>query len=215
MTCLIQNIITSEPQLQFQWKNLQNVALVAGFNSHTFSSLNHQKREFYGHFSGAHLLKKSNIWKYHETNISCAHILELYIFPWRVQTVALDCAWRFKYMYLGWLKHGGTGTILHVNYRHRSKFMHSDVRHKVHEYTAVTCQSSKCFHLKYFYWVCFLRLWIFYKGTKPLCLGPLKHGETWSICHKNCIYLSTTMQTQTGVIHNLSLSHFSAQCTSV
>ena len=40
-------------------------------------------------------------------------------------------------MYLGWLKHGGTGTILHVNYRHRSKFMHSKVSHKVHEYTAV------------------------------------------------------------------------------
>ena len=39
-------------------------------------------------------------------------------------------------MYLGWLKHGGTGTILHVNYRHRSKFMHSNVQHKVHEYTA-------------------------------------------------------------------------------
>ena len=40
-------------------------------------------------------------------------------------------------MYLGWLKHGGTGTIIHayVNYRHRSKFMHSNVRHKVHEYT--------------------------------------------------------------------------------
>ena len=78
---------------------------------------------------------------YHETNISHAHILELYIFPWRVQTVALDCAWRFKiYMYLDWLKHGGTGTIIHVNYRHRSKFMHSNVRHKVHEYSAVTCQ---------------------------------------------------------------------------
>ena len=44
-----------------------------------------------------------------------------------------------KYMYLGWLEHGGTGTILHVNYRHRSKFMHCNVRHKVHEYTAVTC----------------------------------------------------------------------------
>ena len=149
-----------------------------------------------------------------------------------------------KYMYLGWLKHGGTGTILHVNYRHRSKFMHSNVPHKVHEYTAVTCQSSTCFHLKYSYWVCFLRLWIIYKGTKPLCLGPLKRGETWSICHKNCIYLSTTMRTQvsyhyllvsnyihrhltqklhlsihnyvdSGVIHNLSLSHFSAQRTSV
>ena len=101
-----------------------------------------------------------------------------------------------KYMYLGWLKHGGTGTILHVNYRHRSKFMHSNVPHKVHEYTAVTCQSSTCFHLKYSYGVCFLRLWIICKGTKPLCLGPLKHGETWRICHKNCIYLSTTMRTQ-------------------
>ena len=95
--CLIQNIITSEPQLQFQWKKLKNVALVAGFNLHSLSSLNSQKREIYGHFSGEHLFKKnSNIWKYHETNISCAHILELYIFPWRVQTVALDCAWRFK-----------------------------------------------------------------------------------------------------------------------
>ena len=41
-------------------------------------------------------------------------------------------------MYLGWLKHGRTaGTILHVNYRHRSKFMHSNVAQKVHEYTAV------------------------------------------------------------------------------
>ena len=99
-------------------------------------------------------------------------------------------------MYPGWLKHGGTGTIIHVNYRYQSKFMHCNVPHKVYEYTAVTCQSSTCFHLKYSYWVCFLRLWIICKGTKPLCLGPLKHGETWSICHKNCIYLSTTMRTQ-------------------
>ena len=111
-------------------------------------------------------------------------------------------------MYLGWLKHGGTGTILHVNYRHRSKFMHSNVRHKVHEYAAGTCQSSTCFHLKYSYWVCFLRLWIIYKGTKPLCLGPLKHGETWSICHKNCIYLSTTMRTQ--VSYTICHCHISA-----
>ena len=58
------------------------------------------------------------------------------------------------------------------------------------------CQSSTCFHLKYSYWVYFLRLWIVYKGAKPLCLGPLKHGQTWSICHKNCIYLSTTMRAQ-------------------
>ena len=79
-------------------KKIANVALVAGFNLHSFSSLNSQKREFYGHCSGAHkfVQKNSNIWKYHETNISCVHILELYIFPWRVQTVALDCAWRFK-----------------------------------------------------------------------------------------------------------------------
>ena len=82
----------------------------------------------------------------------------------------------------------------------RSKFMHSNVRHKVHEYTAVTCQSSTCFRLKYSYGVCFLRLWIICKDTKPLCLGPLKHGETWSICHKNCIYLSTTMRTQVSYI---------------
>ena len=111
-------------------------------------------------------------------------------------------------MYLGWLKHGGTGTILHVNYRHQSKFMHSNVRHKDHEYTAVTCQSSTCFHLKYSYWVCFLRLWIIYKGTKPLCLGPLKHGKTWSICHKNYIYLSTTMRTQ--VSYTICHCHISA-----
>ena len=77
---------------------MQNVALVAGLNLHSFLLLNSQKREFYGHFSGAHLFKKIAIFEstYHETNISCAHILELYIFPWRVQTVALDCAWRFK-----------------------------------------------------------------------------------------------------------------------
>ena len=119
-------------------KKLQNVALVAGFNLHLFSSLKSQKRKFNGHFTGAHLLKKnSNIWKYQEMNISCVHILELYIFPWRVQTVTLDYAWRLKYMYLGWLKHGGTGTILNVNYRHRSKFIHSNVLHKVYEYTAV------------------------------------------------------------------------------
>ena len=111
-------------------------------------------------------------------------------------------------MYLGWLKHGGTGIILHVNYRHRSKFMHSNVPHKVHKYTAVTCQSSTCFHLKYSYWVCFLRLWIICKGTKPLCLGPLKHGETWRICHKNCIYLSTTMRTQ--VSYTICHCHISA-----
>ena len=48
--------------------------------------------------------------------------------------MALDCAWRLKKIILGWLKHGGTGTILHVNYRHLSKFMHSNVQHKVHEY---------------------------------------------------------------------------------
>ena len=40
-------------------------------------------------------------------------------------------------MYLSWLKHGGTGTTLHVNYRYQSKFMQSNVRHKVHKYTAV------------------------------------------------------------------------------
>ena len=140
--------------------------------------------------------KNSNIWKYQETNISCSHILELYIFTWRVQTVALHCVWRFTYIYLGCLKHGGTGTILHVKYRHWSKFMHSTVPHKVYENTAVTCQSSTCFHLKYSYWVCFLGLWIIDKDTKALCLGPLKHGEIWSIAHKNCIYLSTTIQTQ-------------------
>ena len=116
-----------------------------------------------------------------------------------------------KYICLDWLKHGWTGTILHENYRHRSKFMHINVPHKFHEYIAVTCQSSTCFHLKYSYWVCFLRLWIIYKGTnlKPLCLGPLKHGETWSICHKNCIYLSTTMRTQ--VSYTICHCHISAQ----
>ena len=56
--------------------------------------------------------------------------------------------------------------------------------------------------------MCFLRLWIIYKGTKPLCLGPLKHGETWSICHKNCIYLSTTMRTQ--VSYTICHCHISA-----
>ena len=138
--------------------------------------------------------KKNNIWKYHETNISCAHILELYIFTWMVQTVALDCVWKFT-IYVSRLAKA---------WRHRD-----NPPYKVHEYTAVTCQSSTHFHLKYSYWVWFLRLWIIYKGTKPLCLGPLKHGETWSICHKNYIYLSTTMRTQ------VSLSRFSWQCTSV
>ena len=68
--------------------------------------------------------------------------------------------------------------------------------------------SSTCFHLKYSYWVCFLRLWIIYKGIKPLCLGPLKHGETWSMCHKKCIYLSTTMRTQ--VSYTICHCHISA-----
>ena len=71
--CLIQNIITSEPQLQFQWKKLQNVALVAGFNLHSFSSLNFQKREFYGHFSGAHLLKKMAIFESNMKRTSAVH----------------------------------------------------------------------------------------------------------------------------------------------
>ena len=95
--------------------------------------------------------KNSNIVKYQETNISCAHILELYIFPWRYKLWLQIVRGGLKYMYLGWLKHGGTGTILHVNYRQWSKFMHRNVRHKVHKYTAVTCQSSTCFHLKYSY----------------------------------------------------------------
>ena len=95
--CLIQNIITSEPQLQFQLKKVQNVALVAGFHLRSFSSLKSQKCEFYGHFSGAHLFKKIAIFESTMKQTSAAaHILELYIFPWRVQTVALDCAWRFK-----------------------------------------------------------------------------------------------------------------------
>ena len=44
-------------------------------------------------------------------------------------------------MYLGWLKRGGTGEILHVNYRHQFEFMHCNVTHNVHKYIAVTCQS--------------------------------------------------------------------------
>ena len=71
----------------------------------------------------------------------------------------------------------------------------------------MTCQSSTCFHLKYSYWVCFLRLWIICKDTKPLCLGALKHGETRSICHKSCIHLSTTM---TQVSYTICHSHISA-----
>ena len=100
-------------------------------------------------------------------------------------------------MYLGWLKHGGTGTILHVNYRHRSKFMHSNVPHKVHEYTAVTRQSSTCFHLKYSYWVCFL------------CSVP-RSLEAWRNMEHlpQKLHLSIHNYADSGVIHNLSLSHF-------
>ena len=114
----------------------------------------------------------------------------------QVLTVALDCVWRFK-IYVSRLaeawRHRDNPPC---EFRHQSKFMHSNVPHKLHKYTAVTFQSSTCFHLKYSYWVCFLELWIIDKGTKALCLGPLKHGEIWSIAHKNCIYLSTTIQTQ-------------------
>ena len=92
------------------WKKLQNVALVAGFNLHSFSSSKTQQREFYGHISGAHLFKKIAIFESTMKRTSAVH------------------------------------------------------------------QSSTCFHSKYSYWVCFLRLWIIYKGTKSLCLGPLKHG---------------------------------------
>ena len=31
-----------------------------------------------------------------QTSAVHTYQVELYIFPWRVQTVALDCAWRFK-----------------------------------------------------------------------------------------------------------------------
>jgi len=52
---------------------LQNVALVAGFNLHSFSSLNSQKREFYGHFSGAHLFKKIAIFESTMKRTSAVH----------------------------------------------------------------------------------------------------------------------------------------------
>ena len=71
--CLIQNIMTSEPQLQFQWKKLQNVALVASFNLHSFSSINSLKREIYGHFSGEHLFKKIAIFESTMKRTSAVH----------------------------------------------------------------------------------------------------------------------------------------------
>jgi len=52
---------------------LQNVALVAGFNLHSFSSLNSQKREFYGHFSGEHLFKKIAIFESTMKRTSAVH----------------------------------------------------------------------------------------------------------------------------------------------
>ena len=51
----------SKAGLPVRVKKLQNVALVAGFNLLSFLSLNSQKSEFYGHFSGAHLFKNSNV----------------------------------------------------------------------------------------------------------------------------------------------------------
>ena len=57
-----------------------------------------KKHEFYGHFSGEHLFKNIAIFEstMKRTSAVLTCILELYIFPWRVQTVDLDCAWRFK-----------------------------------------------------------------------------------------------------------------------
>ena len=42
------------------------------------------------------LVQKIAIFESTMKRTSAVHILELCIFPWRVQTVALDCAWRFK-----------------------------------------------------------------------------------------------------------------------
>ena len=64
---------------QFLWNKMQNVALIAGFNLHSISSINSQKRKFMAILVEHTCSKKSNIWKYHETNISCAHILELQV----------------------------------------------------------------------------------------------------------------------------------------
>ena len=54
-------------------KKLQNVALIAGFNLHSFSSLNSQKCEIYGHFSGEHLFKKIAIFESTMKRTSAVH----------------------------------------------------------------------------------------------------------------------------------------------
>ena len=102
-------------------------------------------------------------------------------------------------MYLGWLKHGDlcTGIILHVNYRQQSKFMHSNVPHKVHEYTAVTCQSSTCFHLKYSYGVTLNYLYR-HKTSMPRSLEawrnmahlPQKHTQFAIVTFQPTTYIS-------------------------
>ena len=53
------------------------------------------KTRVYGHFSGAHLFKKIAIFESTMKRTSAVHTY-LYIFLWRVQTVALDCVCRFK-----------------------------------------------------------------------------------------------------------------------
>ena len=214
MRCLIQNIITSEPQLQFQWKKLQNVALVAGLNLHSFSSLNYQKREFYGHFSGAHLFKKnSNIWKYHETNISCAHILELYIFPWRVQTVDLDCAWRFK-TYVSrlaeaWRHRDNPPCELIIDTGPNSCIAMSDTK-----FTNILLCHASPLHVSTWSILIECASWDSELFIKAQNFNA--KVSSWSMEHSpHELHLSIHNYADSGGIHNLSLSHFSAQRTSV
>ena len=106
-----------------------------------------------------------------------------------------------------WIIYTGPNSCIAMSH---TKFMNIPLWHAslLHVSTWSILMGCASFYLKYSYGVCFLRLWIICKGTKPLCLGPLKHGETWRICHKSCIYLSTTMRTQ--VSYTICHSHISA-----
>ena len=75
-------------------KKLQNVALVAGFYLHSFSSLNSQKREFYGHFTGAHLFKKIAIFESTMKQTSAVHTYLNCIYSHGGLTFACFCLFR-------------------------------------------------------------------------------------------------------------------------
>ena len=86
-----------KPQLQFQWKKLQNVALVAGFNLHPFSSLNSQKREFMAILVEYTCSNKIAIFESTMKRTSAVHTyLNCTYSHGGYKLCALDCAWRFK-----------------------------------------------------------------------------------------------------------------------